>query len=354
MWAVWRRVDREYAAVLRAPEEHLGQSANNSTCPDIERGTSLAVRCAMLAFDIPAITGAMVLIGMHTGMGLRPAVIMAMGVGVLVGLMIAWSMIIAPTRKLARDRTKLISRISKVTQVDREEHLDGLLAIEEGHELAPLSRAVHDALTLSHRDRLAALRMRREMDTRVRDTTRKKTAQLSKLSETDELTGMLNRRGLGARSGETFTQSVERRLELSVIAIDLDKFKQLNDTCGHAAGDKALKALGELICAQVRARDIAARLGGDEFVILMLGTPATSAMHVANRLLRMYAAHPAGQNLPWPGISAGVASRIEHKAETLDGLKHMADEALYVAKRNGRGNVTVWSDEDAASGRTAA
>ncbi|MCA9294298.1 MAG: GGDEF domain-containing protein [Phycisphaerales bacterium] len=332
----------------------LGVGVSSSCYGSIERGTPLAVRCAMLAFDIPAITGAVALIGTQMGMSVRGALVLAMGAGFGVGLMIAWSMIIAPSRKLARDRKRLIDRIARVSEVERDAQLDGLLAIDEKHELAPLAKAVHGALTRAHQHRLAASRLKREMDARVRDTARKQTAQLSRLSVTDELTGLLNRRGFTVRSAEMFGASVVGKAELSVIALDLDKFKQLNDTAGHAAGDKALQVLGELIRAHIRDGDIAGRLGGDEFVVLMPEAGSTAAAHAAERLQRMYAAHPAGRDLPWPGISAGVASRVEHGAKTMDELRHLADEALYLAKRSGRGRVTKAQGGGGDAGRTAA
>ena len=331
----------------------LGAGAPRSCYGSIERGTPLAIRCAMLAFDIPAITGAVVLIGTQSGLSVRAALVFGIGAGFVVGLLIAWSMVIAPSRKMARDRRKLIERIARVTQIDRDEQLDGLLAIDEKHELAPLARAVHEALTRAHQHRLAASRLKREMDARVRDTARKQTAQLSRLSVTDELTGLLNRRGFTVRSAEMFGEAVAASAELSVIAIDLDKFKQLNDTSGHAAGDKALQVVGELIRAHVRDGDIAGRLGGDEFVILMPEASSVAAAHAAERLQRMFASHPAGRGLPWPGISAGVASRLEQAAQTMDDLRHLADEALYLAKRGGRGRVCTAGGPD-GRGRAAA
>ena len=320
----------------------------------IERGTPLAIRCAMLAFDVPAITIAVVLIATEAGLALRGALTVGMAAGFLVGLLIAWSMIVAPSRKLARDRKRLIYRIAKVARVDREERLDTLRAMDPKHELAPLAEAIHQALAQAHQDRLAAARLQREMDTRVRDTARKQTAQLSRLSVTDELTGLLNRRGFGVRSGEVFEETVGARQELSFIAIDLDRFKQLNDTSGHAAGDKALKVLGELIRAHVRDGDVAGRLGGDEFVILMPGAEPAQAVHAAERLQRIYAAHPAGRGLPWPGLSAGVAARKADNAATIDELHHVADEALYTAKREGRGRVRGAGSGPSAQRKAAA
>jgi len=180
--------------------------------------------------------------------------------------------------------------------------------------------------------------------------------RLEAISVTDELTGMYNRRYFFERLEEYLRAARRHRLPLSLMMIDIDLFKRVNDNYGHPTGDRILRTIAELIRSGLRASDISARYGGEEFVILLPYTDEAEALRLAHRLLTTVSTHP----FPLPQeagpvtISIGLSQLdVEHpiSGETLIAR---ADGALYQAKRAGRNRVTVApapkQDEAAADG----
>jgi diguanylate cyclase (GGDEF)-like protein len=157
------------------------------------------------------------------------------------------------------------------------------------------------------------------------------------MSETDELTGIYNRRGFAIAADPQFAQSQRHGRPASVLMIDLDNLKTINDTLGHAAGDEAIKIVARCIAGELRLTDVAARRGGDEFIALLAETPLAGALEVASRIRRSLA--EAASALPQPvSVSIGVASYPQH-AKGIDSLITRADRALYAAKEGGRNRV---------------
>jgi diguanylate cyclase (GGDEF)-like protein len=154
----------------------------------------------------------------------------------------------------------------------------------------------------------------------------------------DPLTGLLNRRGLSERMGLV---GPERG---ALIALDFDKFKLLNDTLGHSAGDGALMHLGRILHEQVRGVDTAARVGGEEFLLWLPGTSLEEGVRVAERIRVRLAATPWDwQGRVWPlSASFGVAAWPE-TTRSRENLATQADAALYAAKRGGRDRVVTWT-----------
>ena len=162
------------------------------------------------------------------------------------------------------------------------------------------------------------------------------------LAATDSLTGLHNRRN--------FFRLADRRLAarrgpddpVAVVMIDVDHFKVINDTYGHAVGDEVLAAVSRALTDAVRAGDVVARFGGDEFVVLLPGSGPAESSVVAERLRRRAMATPV-QTSMGPveiGLSVGVSTH-EHGDAEIEALLLRADEALYEAKRAGRGRVHV-------------
>lgn len=152
---------------------------------------------------------------------------------------------------------------------------------------------------------------------------------------TDHLTGLLNRRGLESAFGEVWAQCVRDKQPLTVAMIDLDDFKQLNDSAGHAAGDEALRAFASCIVREFRPADRAARFGGDEFTVLLPGVGVESATEVVRRLLRSQSTPsllggPSSRARPF---SAGLSEVMDGNLQT---ALERADDALYEAKRGGK------------------
>jgi diguanylate cyclase (GGDEF)-like protein len=154
----------------------------------------------------------------------------------------------------------------------------------------------------------------------------------------DPLTQMLNRAALGSRAQELAEQSAITGDPVAVIVLDLDHFKQVNDTHGHAIGDAALRDTAYLIRKELRAFDLAYRLGGEEFLVLLPGSAEPGALLVAERL-RVAIAERSTQGVDIT-ISCGVAASDPGTRFDFDTVFAQADFALYSAKRAGRNRVS--------------
>jgi diguanylate cyclase (GGDEF)-like protein/PAS domain S-box-containing protein len=165
--------------------------------------------------------------------------------------------------------------------------------------------------------------------------------EVERLSTTDPLTGLSNRRHLDAAGHLEVLRARRHHRPLAVVMMDIDHFKQVNDTHGHAAGDRVLVALAGLCVKMLRRTDLKARPGGDEFCLLLPETGAGSALMLAERIRAEL------QGLPFEesgrafrvAASMGVAGYVGE--ESLDGLLARADRALYLAKDTGRNRVVV-------------
>jgi diguanylate cyclase (GGDEF)-like protein len=163
--------------------------------------------------------------------------------------------------------------------------------------------------------------------------------ELKRLSVTDSLTGLYNHGHLM----DTLQLEVERARRLkhffSIMMIDVDNFKQYNDSLGHPAGDKLLSEIGQLIKASIRSIDYAARYGGDEFLVLLHEVGSEGARRLAERIRSSLAAKSWNQGPDKVTLSLGVASFPEH-GDDPDTIVASADAALYEAKRRGRNQTT--------------
>ncbi len=169
--------------------------------------------------------------------------------------------------------------------------------------------------------------------------------ELRRISITDPLTGLLNRRYFEERLREELDRATRHRHPLSLIMIDIDHFKRYNDANGHPAGDKALVLLGRILRASVRAIDVVSRFGGEEFSIILPETVKREALLIGERIRSevetLY--FPGEERLPGGRltVSAGVAS-FPDDARDLKTLVQRADRALYQAKARGRNRVEAY------------
>jgi diguanylate cyclase (GGDEF)-like protein len=166
-------------------------------------------------------------------------------------------------------------------------------------------------------------------------------ADLSHAARSDPLTGLLNRRGFLPLLEEQFELARRSGRELSLLAVDLDHFKELNDRLGHAAGDRALVAVAQALQSTPRRSDVVCRMGGDEFSMLLPDTGLEGAQLAAHRLRR--AVHNLGVGL---AASVGIAVFPRHAAQP-EALLTAADRALYDAKRSGRDRAHVATSPEA-------
>jgi diguanylate cyclase (GGDEF)-like protein len=169
----------------------------------------------------------------------------------------------------------------------------------------------------------------------------KQTEDLQKLSITDPLTGIYNRRYLNRRLSEEITKYNRYRHPFSFMMLDLDRFKEYNDTYGHISGDNLLKALASIMEKSLRTIDIAARFGGDEFVAIFPQTPKVDAIQITNRLKEKIDKALSEYSAEVPlTISIGLATYPDDASSIME-LIEKTDQALYLAKKGG-GNRVVY------------
>jgi len=167
---------------------------------------------------------------------------------------------------------------------------------------------------------------------------------LEKLASIDPLTGTLNRREFFIQGEHEVKLALESNRPLTAILFDLDHFKSINDTYGHAAGDQVLIHVTKWARESLRQGEIIGRYGGDEFVILLLGSASAQAQQVGERLCEKVALHPVATEVGPIAItiSLGIAELTPTAPPSLETLLAHADQALYVAKHAGRGQIAVY------------
>lgn len=228
---------------------------------------------------------------------------------------------------LLKEQSRLRSRLQVIARLfGRAEEGDFSEAYDERRDTRP------DAITVVGR-----------AYNRVRD-------QLATLVHTDPLTGCENRRGFEQSLAREVARATRAGSDISLLAIDVDHFKIVNDTLGHLAGDEALRQVGALLLHTARTGDIVARTGGEEFSLVLPDTASAGAYHLATRLCDAIREHAfrSGEHTMHVTASIGVVSQAALKGNTrdiADALKGRADEALYAAKRGGRDRVRVWASQ---------
>lgn len=169
--------------------------------------------------------------------------------------------------------------------------------------------------------------------------------RLQALSETDPLTGLANRRPLLAALQRDVAEACRYGQPLSLLVVDLDDLKSINDRLGHELGDQALRRVGEALRTNSRRADLAARMGGDEFALVAPQTPADAAVALAERI-RGEVEEPGQEGLPGLSVSIGAATLAPPcGGRRADDLLRAADRALYQAKQRGRNRVAVGTVE---------
>lgn len=169
------------------------------------------------------------------------------------------------------------------------------------------------------------------------------------LAATDMLTGVLSRRAFLQQGARAVNLADRHKYHLSLITLDIDHFKSINDCYGHAAGDKALAEVATASGKCLRASDIFGRVGGEEFAILLPHTDRRGALGVAERLRRAIAGLPfEPDGTPRQLTASFGVSTVDIATRTMEGLLANADAALYQAKANGRNQVVGWHNQQQA------
>jgi diguanylate cyclase (GGDEF)-like protein len=181
----------------------------------------------------------------------------------------------------------------------------------------------------------------------LNEMTRMKQKHLFDLAHFDQLTGLPNRTLLLDRLNQAISASSRASRKISLLFIDLDGFKPVNDTYGHNIGDRLLKEVAERLMSCLREGDTAARLGGDEFVVMLPESDLDRALAVANRVLgTLKASYEFGKKtISDISASIGVAEFPSH-ADEMEALLTAADSAMYVAKNGGKGQISVFTSAE--------
>jgi len=216
------------------------------------------------------------------------------------------------------------------------EDLDRRVRLLESGASDSITKPFHAA------DLLARLRLHLKIK-RLQDELREKNAVLSKLSTTDHLTGLRTRRYLNEILSVECLRASRYRSPLAIVMADLDHFKRVNDTYGHASGDIVLKGTADILRATLRATDVAARWGGEEFLVVLPETDAEGGSQWAERwrqgVEEALFQGSDNENLKVT-MSVGV-TRYDDQLGTSEALVDLADQALYHAKETGRNRVVV-------------
>jgi two-component system cell cycle response regulator len=255
-----------------------------------------------------------------------------------------FDLVIVNLQLAAQDPLRLCSHLRSL---ERTRTLP-ILLLSEPEDTARLLRG----LDLGVNDYVVRPVDRHELLARVRTQVRRKRGNdrlrddvlmTMEMAVVDQLTGLNNRRYLETHLPALVRQAIHRDRALSLMLVDVDHFKAVNDTYGHHSGDEVLKELAQRLRRAIRGIDLACRYGGEEFVVVMPDTAAADARAAAERIRQFVAAEPfalaSGRSLVVT-ISAGVAT-VDRPDETTESVIARADRALYRAKGEGRNRVVA-------------
>ena len=304
---------------------------------------------APLSMKLTLLVAASVALGSLVGVvqsrmeaGLAPLLLgLTLGAAAMAVLGMHW--ITAPLEQLVHQAHRLAAE-NKPRSIQR-------LPGDRADEIGQIARAVQRICVHAIENHHEAKQLRRTLDHRIAEATQRATNQLKRMTQRDPLTDLGNRRFLDEQL-DPLAQVVRGTGEdLACVMIDLDNFKQVNDTLGHAAGDELLVLLGSLLQASTRDDDLACRLGGDEFAVFMPGVSEERLHSFTQQLTRHFrqqvrAMHTGG---PFADLSIGIATMKRDHCDTGQKLLDTADAKLYQAKRSGKGRIAGLGDTPIAA-----
>lgn len=270
---------------------------------------------------------------------------------IAVGILMAVLLILFAAYAARRTTRPLLQMAQEADRLDPDNPSYPIKLRDDYEEIRVLSSVLRDLVQRLMKNTHQMNELNASLEHRVTERTRELEEANRRLEETvrrDALTGLNNRRYFFELGGTALKKAIRANKPLSAIMFDADLFKKVNDTYGHAVGDKALLHLSTAAQHALRDTDILARLSGEEFAILMEGTDEEAAAEVAERLRRSINETPLTleRGSITLSISAGVASFTPEGGDELDTLLVFADKALYAAKAGGRNRVARYSKVD--------
>jgi len=245
---------------------------------------------------------------------------------------------------LRREVLRPLRRLALVARSDEGVRVDSALTHRKD-EIGAIARAMNDLRGSLIDAQERTTRIERSIPAKVAEETRRIELDLKRTQRDafiDPLTGAWNRRALDARLTEMYHACRDAGDDFTVAMVDLDHFKHLNDTLGHATGDELLAFAGQLIRRSLRTTDFVVRYGGDEFVLLLPNVSAERAATIIDRIRALFAQRTRALRLaPSPTISAGIASIVQNHPTGPAELLCLADRALYTSKRAGKNGLAM-------------
>ncbi|HEV7256311.1 MAG TPA: sensor domain-containing diguanylate cyclase [Bosea sp. (in: a-proteobacteria)] len=293
---------------------------------------------------------------------LAPANRLALAIGLLgtliaaLGAALAWFLagtVTGPLTRLCR-AIDLIGRDPQAHGVERQHGSRDLLQLSGAlrsllRRLGTAERGVQEA-----RETIREVEQRAEEQARAADEKTRRLGSdihtLRALADTDPLTGLFNRRAFLPFAEDAMNYFKRYKRHVGVLMFDIDHFKRVNDTFGHAAGDEVIRAVGKIIAGQVRATDKVARFGGEEFVVLLRETDDAGATLLANRIREAVENTVVTQGLAHLSITISIgAAMASPRDRDIEDVIARADAALYQAKSAGRNRVVMAQSEPIAT-----
>jgi diguanylate cyclase (GGDEF)-like protein len=257
------------------------------------------------------------------------AVLLITALGVLVGGYIIWD---------------IGGTVARMAQVMASEQVMGGL-VRRNNEVGTLMGSFNKMLTTIENQAAEINSFATRLDAAYKEL-ESTNARLKETSFKDEVTGLYNRRFFSLRLEEELSRYRRFNHPVSVVLLDLDGFKSVNDSLGHAVGDDTLRDVAQILMKHSRGINVVSRYGGDEFAVLLVETSKAGARLYADRIREVVAKYPFSHGKILTA-SFGVASLPDDEASTAEDLFRSADEALYTAKRAGKNQVAAASGSPA-------
>ena len=277
------------------------------------------------------------------GLGLAEAHLGHQAWPLAVGLTVCCGVILWLTRHwVVAPFDRLIRKLHAIANDDTRDAMRGL-PMQRGDETGQISQVVRQIAVAGRRDRSDARQLRATMDQRLRKAIDHATTHLREISMRDPLTDLGNRRFLDQTLEPLVESCRASRSNLCCVVIDIDNFKQVNDTLGHVAGDRLISFVGGLLRASIRDGDYAVRTGGDEFLLLLPGCPRYRVDAMLKRIIAMFRQHVRvvipDDILPDLSMGASFLDNTAHRtgAKLID----IADKHLYNVKETGKAHARI-------------